>query len=52
MPLKRLSFGLGEDGAIPRFAELVEGARDKTRIDFGALRRDVAVDAALLRPPT
>jgi hypothetical protein len=52
MPLKQLRFGLGEDGAVPRFAELVEGARDKTRIDFGALRRDVAVDPALVRPPS
>ena len=52
MPLKQIRFGLGEDGAVPRFAELVEGARDSTRIDFGALRRDVAVDPALVRPPS
>jgi hypothetical protein len=52
MPLKILRFGLGQDGAVPRFAELVEGPRDKTRIDFGALQRDVAVDPALVRPPT
>ena len=51
MPLKQLRFGLGEDGAVPRFAERVEGVRAKTRIDFGALRRDVAVDQALVRPP-
>jgi hypothetical protein len=52
MPLKLLRFGLGQDGAVPRFAELVEGPRDKTRIDFGALQRDVPVDPSLVRPPT
>jgi outer membrane lipoprotein-sorting protein len=51
MPLKRLRFGVAADGATPRFAELFEGPRDKTRIDFGALQRDVAVDPALVRAP-
>ena len=51
MPLKALRFGLGEDGAVPRYAELVEGARDKTRIDFGTLARDIPVDPALVRAP-
>jgi hypothetical protein len=52
IPIKRLGFGLGEDGAVPRFAELFEGPRDKTRIDFGALERNATVDPALVRPPT
>ena len=52
MPLKQLRFGLGQDGAVPRFAELIEGARDRTRIEFGALARDVAVDPSVVRPPT
>jgi hypothetical protein len=52
LPIKRLAFGLAPDGAIPRFAELIEGPRDKTRIDFGALQRDATVDPALVRPPT
>jgi hypothetical protein len=52
MPLKLLRFGVAADGVTPRFAELFEAAKDKTRIEFGALQRDVAVDPALVRPPT
>ncbi|HEY2518297.1 MAG TPA: outer membrane lipoprotein carrier protein LolA [Polyangiaceae bacterium] len=51
MPLKLLRFGVAADGATPRFAELFEGPRDKTRIEFGALQRDVPVDPALVRAP-
>jgi hypothetical protein len=51
MPLKLLRFGVAADGVTPRFAELFEGGKDKTRIEFGALQRDVAVDPALVRPP-
>jgi outer membrane lipoprotein-sorting protein len=49
-PITRLRFGLRAD-ATPLFAELVEGPRDRTRIDFGALRENVPVDPALVRPP-
>jgi outer membrane lipoprotein-sorting protein len=52
MPLKLLRFGVAADGVTPRWAELFEGTKDKTRIEFGALQRDVAVDPALVRPPT
>jgi hypothetical protein len=52
LPIKRLGFGLAPDATSPRFAELIEGPRDRTRIDFGALQRDVPVDPALVRPPT
>ena len=51
MPLKRILFGIAADGATPRFAELFESGKDKTRIDFGALQRDVAIDPALMRSP-
>jgi hypothetical protein len=51
MPLKLIRFGIAADGATPRFAELFEAGKDKTRIDFGALKRDVAVDPALMRAP-
>jgi outer membrane lipoprotein-sorting protein len=51
MPLKLLRFGVAPDGVSPRFAELYEGPRDKTRIEFGALQRDAAVDPALVRAP-
>jgi hypothetical protein len=50
MPLKLIRFGVAPDGATPRFAELFEAAKDKTRIEFGALKRDVPVDPALMRP--
>jgi hypothetical protein len=52
LPIKRLGFGLAPDATSPRFAELIEGPRDRTRIDFGTLQRDVPVDPALVRPPT
>lgn len=51
MPLKLLRFGVAADGVTPRYAELYEAAKDKTRIEFGALQRDVAVDPGLMRPP-
>jgi len=50
-PITRLRFGLASDACTPRFAELFEGQRDKTRIDFGALRRDAPIDPALFRVP-
>lgn len=51
MPLKLIRFGIAGDAVTPRFAELFEAGKDKTRIDFGALKRDVPVDPALMRPP-
>ncbi len=51
MPIKRILLGIAADGVTPRFAELFEGTKDKTRIAFGALQRDVAIDPALMRPP-
>jgi len=51
VPLKQLRFGVAADGVTPLFAELFEGPRDKTRIQFGALQRDTAVDPATVRPP-
>jgi outer membrane lipoprotein-sorting protein len=51
MPLKLLRFGVAADGVTPRFAELFESGKDKTRIEFGALLRDVAVDPSVVRPP-
>ena len=51
MPLKLIRFGIADDAVTPRFAELFEAGKDKTRIDFGALKRDVAVNPALMRPP-
>jgi outer membrane lipoprotein-sorting protein len=52
MPLKLLRFGVAADGVTPRYAELFEAAKDKTRIEFGALQRDVPVDPSLVRPPS
>jgi hypothetical protein len=50
-PVKRLRFAVALDSALPRFAEITEGARDATRIEFGALARDLPVDPSLVRPP-
>jgi outer membrane lipoprotein-sorting protein len=49
--LARLRFGLAPDACTPRFAELFESERDKTRIDFGALRRDAPIDPSLFVIP-
>jgi len=51
MPLKLLRFGVAADGVTPRFAELFESGKDKTRIEFGALQHDVPIDPSLVRPP-
>jgi outer membrane lipoprotein-sorting protein len=50
-PVKHLRFAVDAEGATPRFAEITEGPRDRTRIEFGALQRDAPVDPALVRPP-
>jgi outer membrane lipoprotein-sorting protein len=49
-PLKKIVSGIAADGT-PTFTELYEGGKDKTRIEFGALKRDVPLDPALMRPP-
>ncbi len=51
MPLKLLRFAVAPDAVTPRYAELFESAKDKTRIEFGALQRDVPVDPSLVRTP-
>jgi hypothetical protein len=52
LPLKLLRFGIAADGVTPLFTDLIEGPRDKTRVEFGALQRDVPVDPALVRAPS
>jgi len=49
--LQRLRLSLGPDLARPTRALLVEGPRDHTLIDFGALLVNAPVDEALMRPP-
>jgi hypothetical protein len=48
--LKSLRFALGPDLVRPTRAVLVEGPRDKTVIDFGALVLDAPVDPTRMRP--
>jgi hypothetical protein len=50
--LQRLRFSLGPDLGRPTQVILVEGPRDRTRIDFGALIVNAPVDNAIMRPPT
>ncbi|MEO7111458.1 MAG: hypothetical protein ABI183_13550, partial [Polyangiaceae bacterium] len=49
--LEKILFSLGKDRAMPTRATLIEGARDKTEIVFGAMQRDVVIDPAFVRPP-
>jgi hypothetical protein len=49
--LQRIRFSLGPDLARPTRALLVEGPRDRTLIEFGALVVNGPVDDALMRPP-
>jgi hypothetical protein len=49
--LRRITFSLGPDLVRPTRVRLVEGPRDHTLIDFGALEVNAAVDDALMRPP-
>jgi hypothetical protein len=51
IPLRLIRFGVAADAATPRFAELFESGKDKTRIEFGALQRDVVIAPAMMRPP-
>ncbi len=49
-PLRSMRFALGRDLVRPTRAVLVEGPRDRTVIDFGALVVDGPVDPAKMRP--
>jgi hypothetical protein len=49
--LQKILFAVGADKVSPTRVELVEGARDRTVITFGALARDVPVDPARMRAP-
>jgi hypothetical protein len=48
--LQRLAFALAPDLVRPVRATLIESARDKTEITFGALARDVDVDPEKMSP--
>jgi hypothetical protein len=50
-PLRGLRFSLAPDLVRPTRAVLVEGPRDRTVIEFGALVLDAPVDDAKMRPP-
>jgi Outer membrane lipoprotein carrier protein LolA len=49
-PLRSMRFALARDLVRPTRALLVEGPRDRTAIDFGALAIDGPVDPARMRP--
>jgi hypothetical protein len=49
-PLRSMRFALARDLVRPSRAVLVEGPRDRTIIDFGALVVDAPVDPAKMRP--
>ena len=49
--MQKILFSLGKDRATPTRATLVETERDKTEIVFGAMQRDIAIDAAYVRAP-
>jgi hypothetical protein len=49
-PLRSMRFALAKDLVRPTRALLVEGPRDRTVIDFGALVVDAPVDPATMRP--
>jgi hypothetical protein len=49
-PLRSMRFALARDLVRPTRALLVEGPRDRTVIDFGALVVDAPVDPAKMRP--
>ncbi|HEY3819366.1 MAG TPA: outer membrane lipoprotein carrier protein LolA [Polyangiaceae bacterium] len=49
-PLRSMRFSLARDLVRPARALLVEGPRDRTVIDFGALVLDAPVDPAKMRP--
>ena len=47
--LQKIIFSLGKDRATPTKATLIESARDKTDIVFGAMQRDIVIDPAYVR---
>ena len=49
-PLQSLRFALAPDLVRPTRAVLVEGARDRTTIDFGTLVVDAPLDPSRMRP--
>jgi hypothetical protein len=49
--LQSLRFSLGPDLVRPTHALIVEGPRDHTHIDFGALAVNTPVDDAIMRAP-
>jgi hypothetical protein len=49
-PLRSMRFALARDLVRPTRVLLVEGPRDRTAIDFGALVVDAPVDPAKMRP--
>jgi hypothetical protein len=49
--IKSIAFALASDLVRPVRATVVEGARDRSDIVFGDLKRDVAVDPDLLKTP-
>jgi len=48
---KKLSFSLAPDLVSPKSVVIVEGARDRTEITFGAIQKNTAIDPARMRPP-
>jgi hypothetical protein len=48
---RRLGIELGADRVRPRTVTLVDGASDRTVIEFGDLRVDEPIDEAAMRPP-
>jgi Outer membrane lipoprotein carrier protein LolA len=50
--LQHIRFSLAPDLARPTHVLLVEGPRDRTLIDFGAVVVNAPVDDARMRPPT
>lgn len=49
--VQRLGFALAPDRATPLSAVIVEGAKDRTEIQFGALVKNSAIDPARMRLP-
>jgi outer membrane lipoprotein-sorting protein len=50
--LQRIVFTLAPDHVSPLTVTLVETARDRTEIQFGAMTKNVAIEPARMRPPS
>ncbi len=48
--MQKILFSLGKDRSMPTKTTLIESAKDKTEITFGAMQRNVTVDPAFVRP--